>query len=108
MLGRISKVCASPSYTPYPGLTNTHVFSVAYKRFADNVPLAIDVELVQGAERGILLELYKGLGINGEDGQRICQELAMESPQVADRRTDLMNKHKRLQAAKQELLCIGF
>ncbi|KAF9047683.1 P-loop containing nucleoside triphosphate hydrolase protein [Panaeolus papilionaceus] len=83
-------------------------FQVAYKRFADNVPLAIDVELVQGAEHGILLELYKGLGINGEDGQRICQELAMESPQVADRRMDLMNKYKRLQAAKQELLCIGF
>jgi hypothetical protein len=32
--------------------------SVAYKRFADNIPLAIDVELVRGVERNVLRELY--------------------------------------------------
>ena len=51
---------------------------VAYKRFADNVPLAIDFELVRGA--GALQTLYTNLGINGSDGLHICQELAQESP----------------------------
>ncbi|KAF8885931.1 hypothetical protein BD779DRAFT_643686 [Infundibulicybe gibba] len=42
-------------------------FQVAYKRFADNVPLAIDYELVRGTERGVLAALYEGLGINGPE-----------------------------------------
>jgi hypothetical protein len=50
-------------------------FPVAYKRFADNVPLAIDHELVRGVERGILSIMNAGLGINGPDGLRICKEL---------------------------------
>ncbi|TFK45126.1 P-loop containing nucleoside triphosphate hydrolase protein [Crucibulum laeve] len=79
-------------------------FQVAYKRFADNVPLAVDHELVLGAERGVLKILYGGLGINGPDGHRICKDLAQESPQNADRREELMKKLERLNVASQELL----
>ena len=80
---------------------------VAYKRFADNVPLAIDLELVQGAEQNILSTLYSNLGINGQVGARICKELAQESPQIADRRADLLKRLERLQLASDELLHVG-
>ena len=82
-------------------------YLVAYKRFADSVPLAIDFELVQGAEQNILSTLYSNLGINGQDGIRICKELAQESPQIADRRTDLVKRLERLQLASDELLHVG-
>ncbi|KIM36795.1 hypothetical protein M413DRAFT_448928 [Hebeloma cylindrosporum] len=82
-------------------------FQVAYKRFADNIPLAIDDVLVRGLERGILQALYTGLGVNGPDGHRICKELAQESPQVSDRRLDLGKKLERLEIASEELLSIG-
>ena len=80
---------------------------VAYKRFADTVPLAIDYELVRGAERGILQILYKNLGITGHDGYNICQELAQESFGVADRRKELSTKLERLERASSELISIG-
>ncbi|KAH9485773.1 Interferon-induced GTP-binding protein Mx2 [Psilocybe cubensis] len=82
-------------------------FQVAYKRFTDNVPLAIDLDLVRGAERNILSVLYSNLGINGVDGHRICMEMAQESPQVADRRADLQKKLERLEVASGELLSLG-
>lgn len=80
---------------------------MVYKRFADNVPLAIDLELVQGAETDILGTLYSNLGMNGQDGIRICKELAQESPQIADRRADLLKKLERLEIASDELLHVG-
>lgn len=80
---------------------------MAYKRFVDNVPLAIDCELVRGLETDILPTLYNGLGINGADGQRICKELLQESPHIADRREELQKKLERLSTASMELLQIG-
>ena len=80
---------------------------MAYKRFADNIPLAIDVELVRGVERDLLQELYSKLGVNGEDGAGICHELAQESPQVADKRADLLKKLERLEIASAQLLRLG-
>ncbi|KAF9461878.1 P-loop containing nucleoside triphosphate hydrolase protein [Collybia nuda] len=82
-------------------------FQVAYKRFADNVPLAVDHDLVRGIEEGILQVLYTGLGINGPDGQRICKELAQESPNISGKREELMKKFERLNSASQQLLQIG-
>ncbi|KDR69882.1 hypothetical protein GALMADRAFT_145261 [Galerina marginata CBS 339.88] len=82
-------------------------FQVAYKRFADNVPLAIDLELVRGVEQDLLPILFSGLGINGPEGDKICKDFAQESPQVADRRTDLLKKLERLENAHRELLFPG-
>ncbi|KAF6746773.1 P-loop containing nucleoside triphosphate hydrolase protein [Ephemerocybe angulata] len=82
-------------------------FQVSYKRFADNIPLAIDYELVQGIERDVLKIIYGRLGINGPDGQRIAEELAQESAQVADKREDLVKKLERLRVASSELLDLG-
>ncbi|KAJ8514913.1 hypothetical protein ONZ45_g7596 [Pleurotus djamor] len=82
-------------------------FQVAYKRFVDNIPLAIDEELIFGLQRNILDTLYAGLGLNGADGLRICKELSQESHQVAGRREELKKRWERLSAASHELLSIG-
>ena len=73
----------------------------------DNVPLAIDYELVRGVDRSILSILNCGLGISGPDGLRICTELAQENPGVANRRKEYTKKLERLNIASEELLKIG-
>ena len=80
---------------------------MAYKRFADVVPLAIDREIVLGAAANVLQVLNSNLGINSAEGSRICNELAQESLQVADHRFDLQKKLERLESASEELLSIG-
>ncbi|KAJ7769899.1 P-loop containing nucleoside triphosphate hydrolase protein [Mycena metata] len=82
-------------------------FQVAYKRIADNVPAAVDHELVRGVGRGLLPMLYSGLGINGPDGLRICRELAQENPSIAGKREELMKKLERLETASHELMRVG-
>ncbi|RDB20697.1 Interferon-induced GTP-binding protein Mx [Hypsizygus marmoreus] len=82
-------------------------FQVAYKRIIDNIPLAIDHELVRGIERNVLHTLNTGLGINGPEAHRICKELAQENPNVAGRREELSKKLERMIAASQQLLRIG-
>ncbi|KAL0955559.1 hypothetical protein HGRIS_001798 [Hohenbuehelia grisea] len=79
-------------------------FQVAYKRFADNVPLTIDRELIFGLDTGLVEILQARLGITGPHGQRICQELVEERPAVAEQRKDLKKKLERLNAAWRELL----
>jgi GTP-binding protein EngB required for normal cell division len=83
-------------------------YQVAYKRFTDNIPLAIDHELVRGLEQGLAAALYEGLGINGANSSRACKELMQESPHIAGRREELTKKRERLTVASQELLYIGF
>ncbi|KAF8176929.1 hypothetical protein BJ912DRAFT_986412 [Pholiota molesta] len=64
-------------------------FQVAYKRFVDVVPLAIDHEL--------------SLAVNGVDGERICRDFAGGSPEVETKRADLQKKLERLETASEEL-----
>ncbi|KAJ7128249.1 P-loop containing nucleoside triphosphate hydrolase protein [Mycena filopes] len=82
-------------------------FQVAYKRIADNVPAAIDHELVRGVGRELLPTLYSGLGINGPEGLRICRELAQESPSVAGKREEFVKRLERLETASRELMRVG-
>ncbi|KAJ7841621.1 P-loop containing nucleoside triphosphate hydrolase protein [Mycena olivaceomarginata] len=82
-------------------------FQVAYKRIADNIPLAIDHELVRGVARDLLPTLYRGLGINGPEGLRICRELAQESPSIAGKREELLKRMERLETASRELVTVG-
>ncbi|KAF9476669.1 hypothetical protein BDN70DRAFT_950426, partial [Pholiota conissans] len=82
-------------------------FQVAYKRFADVVPLAIDREIVRGAATDILRVLYDGLAVNGSEGEHICKELAGENDQIEGKRAELQNKLERLETASEELLMIG-
>ena len=69
--------------------------------------MTIDRELVLGVQRGALDALYTALGIKGPEGYNICQELAQESPQIADRRADLQKRLERLETASQQLLHVG-
>ena len=73
----------------------------------DNVPNAIDVELIRGVEKDLLQTLYVGLGIHGKDGHQICCELAKEYPAVAHKREEVSKKLERLNVAMQELLSMG-
>ncbi|XP_006461433.1 hypothetical protein AGABI2DRAFT_185678 [Agaricus bisporus var. bisporus H97] len=82
-------------------------FQVAYKRFSDNIPMAIDRELVCGAGRDILPLLWNGLGLNSIEAHRICKELAQENASVANRREELVKKLQRLDEASQQLLQVS-
>ncbi|KIL62473.1 hypothetical protein M378DRAFT_179683 [Amanita muscaria Koide BX008] len=81
--------------------------TVAFKRFVDNVPNAIDVTLVRGITKDLLQTLYVGLGIHGKDGHQICRDLAKDYPAVAHKREELKKKLERLNVAMQELLLMG-
>lgn len=82
-------------------------FQVAYKRFADNIPLAIDLELVRGLEQGIHSSLYTHVGVSGPDATSVCQRMAEDFPAVARDRADLLKKLERLESASKELLYFG-
>ncbi|KAI0364813.1 hypothetical protein BV20DRAFT_1029061 [Pilatotrama ljubarskyi] len=80
-------------------------FQIAYKRFCDNVPMAIDHELVLGLDRDQALEkaLRTGLGIGSADAHARCKELIQEPRHVSDRREELMKKRERLETARKQL-----
>ncbi|KAF8207751.1 P-loop containing nucleoside triphosphate hydrolase protein [Mycena galopus ATCC 62051] len=81
--------------------------NITADRIADNIPLAIDHELVRRVGRDLLSTLYSGLGINGPEGIRICRELAQESPSVAGKREELLKRLERLETASRELVTVG-
>lgn len=62
---------------------------------------------MRGVGQGLLATLYNGLGINGPDGQRICHELAEESPSVAGKRAEFLKRLERLETAGRELVRVG-
>ncbi|OBZ65814.1 Interferon-induced GTP-binding protein Mx [Grifola frondosa] len=81
-------------------------YQVAYKRFVDNIPMAIDHELILSMDRDQALEkaLRMGLGIGGADGSLRCAEYLQEPPTIANRREELQKKKARLHTAKKQLL----
>lgn len=78
-------------------------FQVAYKRFADMVPLAIDYEIVRGLHKGIEQALLDGLSLTGPDAHTRCQLMVQEHSNVSSKRTELQKKLDRLRAASTEL-----
>ncbi|KAL4066185.1 P-loop containing nucleoside triphosphate hydrolase protein [Scleroderma citrinum] len=78
-------------------------FQVAYKRFVDMVPLAIDNEAVRGLERNLEQVLRDGLQLTGIDAHERCAAMLEEFPAVVARRSELTRKLERLKAAKVEL-----
>ncbi|KAF5355093.1 hypothetical protein D9756_005579 [Leucocoprinus leucothites] len=79
-------------------------FQVAYKRFVDNVPMAIDYELVRGGEIDVFQLLWTKLELDGQDARQMCEEYAQEAAQVADRREELEKKLERLTEATKRLI----
>ena len=84
------------------------IHSVAFKRFTDLVPMAIDQELLRGLDwdRGLQPTLAKGLGITGPGSLDKAKEYLRELPDIKSRRESLQKKRERLQAAKRELQSI--
>jgi hypothetical protein len=84
------------------------IHAVAYKRFGDNVPLAVDREILRGLDSGIGPALFRGLGLGGENGHQKCKELLQEPPNTASRRTELQKKRDRLSTGKNHLTCRSY
>ncbi|KAJ7651398.1 hypothetical protein FB45DRAFT_1079214, partial [Roridomyces roridus] len=82
-------------------------FQVAYKRVTDNIPAAIDHELVRGIGRGVLQMLYSGLEINGAKSEQICRDFAEESLSVREQREELESKLRRLRMGEGKLRQVG-
>ncbi|KAG1731844.1 P-loop containing nucleoside triphosphate hydrolase protein [Suillus paluster] len=78
-------------------------FQVAYKRFSDMVPMAIDHEVVRGLEKGMEHALRDGLNLTGPDAEARCRLMVQEHSTVVSKRTELQKKLDRLQAASLEL-----
>ncbi|KAI9456485.1 P-loop containing nucleoside triphosphate hydrolase protein [Boletus coccyginus] len=78
-------------------------FQVAYKRFVDMVPMAIDHELVRGVKEGIDRALQEGLQITGPDAYNRCKGMLEERISIVTIRRDIEEKRQRLLAARQEL-----
>ncbi|KAI6044502.1 P-loop containing nucleoside triphosphate hydrolase protein [Pisolithus marmoratus] len=78
-------------------------FQVAYKRFVDMVPLAIDFEMVRGIERGLDEALLDGLQLTRDDAHERCAAMLQEPAAIASKRQELSKKLERLRAARTEL-----
>jgi hypothetical protein len=86
----------------YPRL-NLALLAVAYKRYADNIPLCVDYDFVRGLGRRIHKALYEGL-IKGDESYERCRRFLQESSVDASRREELNTKLARLNEGKRELL----
>lgn len=80
---------------------------VSHRRFLDNVPLAINHELIDGLvhpDRGGLHDLlFEKLGIDGAGADAQCEKLLREPPSVHVVRQDLLARCERLSAAMAAL-----
>lgn len=81
--------------------------TVSHKRFLDNIPLAINHELIYGLihpDRGRLQDvLYERLGIDGAGADVQCEKLLQEPPNVQVTREELSARYERLSAAATAL-----
>ena len=77
--------------------------TVAYKRFIDMVPMAIDYELVRGLERGLDRALRDGLQLTGTHAHERCAAMLQEPASVAMKRQEVLKKLERLREARKEL-----
>ncbi|KAG6329012.1 hypothetical protein ID866_10077, partial [Astraeus odoratus] len=79
-------------------------FQVAYKRFVDEVPNAIDTEAVRGLINGLDQALRDGLQLTGADARDRCATMLQEPPSIATKRQELNVKLERLKDARIELM----
>ncbi|KZV69812.1 hypothetical protein PENSPDRAFT_753099 [Peniophora sp. CONT] len=79
-------------------------FQVAYKRFVDNVPLAIDEAFVRGVVVGLQAAILTNIGIGGREGYETCRRLLQEPEHITRRRDELLVKESRLKEARHEFM----
>ncbi|GAB1525582.1 hypothetical protein RhiTH_008745 [Rhizoctonia solani] len=79
-------------------------YQVAYKRFSDTVPLAIDHRYVRGFEKAIQSTLVNGLKISASDAHDRCSKWMAEPQSIVRKRAELNDRKERLEAARMELM----
>ena len=84
------------------GLTSLRV--VAYKRYADNVPLAIDRDYLRAFGKGIEDHLIMALGLSSPDARERAQLYLQEARDVVQQREELNKRLERVENARRELL----
>ncbi|KAG8796640.1 hypothetical protein FRC12_013632 [Ceratobasidium sp. 428] len=87
-----------------PLFTHSYGPQVAYKRFADNIPLAIDQRFIHAFDETISVTLVAGLSISAQDARERCAAWLAESQAVVRQRAELLDRKSRLTEAKKELL----
>jgi hypothetical protein len=66
--------------------------------------MGIDRTLVRGVTHDLEGVLLSGLGVNGPEGYMRCKVLLSEPEEIAERRSELEKRRKRLESAKEELI----
>ncbi|CAE7058326.1 unnamed protein product [Rhizoctonia solani] len=79
-------------------------YQVAYKRFSDTIPLAIDHRYIRAFEQAIQTTLVAGLKISSPDAHDRCAKWMAESQSVVRKRAELTDRKERLDAARMELM----
>ncbi|KAF8701083.1 hypothetical protein RHS03_06571, partial [Rhizoctonia solani] len=79
-------------------------YQVAYKRFSDTVPLAIDHRYVRAFEKAIQSTLVNGLKISASDAHDRCSKWMAEPQSIVRKRAELNDRKERLEAARMELM----
>lgn len=79
-------------------------YQVAYKRFSDTIPLAIDHRYVRAFEKTIQATLVAGLKISASDAHDRCAKWMAEPESIVRKRAELTDRKERLEAARMELM----
>jgi len=66
--------------------------------------MGIDRTLVRGVTHDLEGVLLSGLGVHGPEGYKRCKMLLSEPEEIAERRSALEKRRKRLVLAKEELI----
>jgi len=82
-------------------------WQVAYRRFADLVPLEIDHGYVRAFDSTIHFELINGLGLTRDGARENCTKWLEEDPAVVSKREELTARKRMLEAARASLACIA-
>lgn len=77
-------------------------WKVAYKRIIDDVPRAIEQDIVKRLTPGLLEILYATTGVNNED-ESVATQLLTEDPETAAERERLKEKIASLETALDAL-----
>ncbi|KIM31799.1 hypothetical protein M408DRAFT_327224 [Serendipita vermifera MAFF 305830] len=81
-------------------------YEVAFRRFIDNIPMIIDLELLKGFERTLNEALFRGLGL-GDNIQTRCASFLEEDPYITRSREILQGHLERLTSAFTNLHSIS-
>jgi Dynamin GTPase effector domain len=76
---------------------------VAFKRFADYIPMIIDFELLKGFERTLDDALFKGMALGEDQVRQRCAAFLKEDPAIVRRRKSLHQDLERFEAALADL-----